>query len=143
MNLIKERQDKILLEFSRFSNWEERYRYLIHLGRKLEGMDESLKTEENKVKGCQSQVWISVTLKGQELEFVADSDALIVRGLLSLLLRVYSGACCLEILHSSSDFISELGLDTHLSPSRSNGLYSMMKQIKYYAMAYQALLKES
>ena len=144
MGSIEQRQNEIVSEFSRFSDWEQRYRHLIQLGQELRGMDESLKVEENKVSGCQSQVWMVVTTnESRQLEFMADSEALIVRGLLSLLLRVYSRASCSEILHSSSHFIVELGLDHHLSPSRANGLHSMIKKIKYYAMAYQALLNKN
>lgn len=141
MSSIGYRQNEIVAEFSKFSHWEERYRYIIKLGQKLGPMDERLKVEENKVKGCQSQVWISARLNEErKLEFIADSDALIVRGLVSLLLRVYSQATCSEILSAQPHFVSQLGLDSYLSPSRANGLYSMIKQIKYYAMAYQTLI---
>ena len=141
MKGIEERQKAIVTEFLAFSNWEERYRYIIQLGRQLKAMDSSLKTEENQVRGCQSQVWMVTQLNGEgKLEFVADSEALIVKGLLSLLIRTYSGSSCEDILSSSIQFISDLGLDHHLSPSRSNGIYSIIKKIKYYAMAYSVIL---
>ena len=143
VSLIEERQKGIVVEFSKLSHWEDRYKYLIQLGRDLPVMDDKLRVEENRVRGCQSQVWMFVKLNQKnQLEFVADSEALIVRGLLSLLIRTYSRSSCDEILNSSVQFISDLGFDHHLSPSRSNGLYSIIKQIKYYAIAYSALLNK-
>lgn len=139
-----ERQKQIAEMFAAISGWEARYRKIIELGSKLESLPEELKTEDVKVKGCQSQVWLRAELKdGGLLNFRADSDALIVKGLIAILLAVYNGLTPAEILKTEPSFIKDIGLDSHLSPSRTNGLFSMVKQIKYYALAFQALTQRS
>lgn len=138
---IKDAQAHIVEEFSGLQNWEQRYKKIIDLGKQLPDLDEKFKTDDLKVKGCQSQVWIHATLSDDKrVVFQADSDALIVRGLVALLLKVYSGATPEEILNVEPTFIAEIGLQNHLSPSRTNGLMSMIKQIKYYAAAFTAML---
>ncbi len=139
---IRQRQEAILHDFSKYSNWEARYRYIIDLGKTLSPMEDDLKNENNKVQGCQSQVWIAAQLNDKkQLEFMADSDALIVKGLVSLILKVYSPSTCDEILENPPEFIPQLDLNNHLSPSRTNGVYSIMKKINHYALAYRTLLQ--
>lgn len=138
---IKNRGREIVARFKNLASWEDRYRKIIEIGRGLQGLDESLKTEDLKVRGCQSQVWIKADLtEDHKVIFQADSDALIVRGLVALLVEYYSGSSPEEILSNPPDFIEELGFSSHLSPSRAGGLMAMIRQIKYYATAYQALL---
>jgi cysteine desulfuration protein SufE len=137
---LKARQQKIVEEFSQITNWEDRYRRIIELGKQMPDMPEILKIEDIKVKGCQSQVWLHAHLDDDgQIIFQADSDALIVKGLIALLLRVYSDATADEILTTQPDFIATIGLAGNLSPSRANGLFAMVKQIKYYATAFKAL----
>lgn len=137
---LKDRQDQIVQEFSGIQSWEDRYKKIIQLGKSLPDLPDEYKIEDLKVKGCQSQVWIKASLSDeQKVVFQADSDAMIVRGLVALLMRVYSDATPAEILSTNPDFVSELGLQSHLSPSRANGLVAMVRQIKYYAAAFQAL----
>lgn len=126
-------QDAIVEEFSFFSDWTERYQYLIDLGRKLPPFPEELKTEERKVQGCQSQVWLDARGDAQRLDFQAISDSAIVSGLIALLLRVYSGRSAREILDTEPRYIEAVGLAKHLSPTRSNGLAAMLATIKAYA----------
>lgn len=134
---IQETQDRIVREFSVLGDWTERYEYIIKLGRKLPDFPEEFRIEENKVRGCQSQVWLHAALEDGKVKFYADSDAMIVKGLIALLLRVYSDRGPDEILKNPPVFISKIGMDTHLSQTRANGLASMMKQIQYYAMAFK------
>ena len=142
--MIEKKIEKIINEFNQFEDWEDKYAHLIKRGKSLPEMQEALKTEDNKVKGCQSQVWMSAILNDDHtLSFVADSDAMIVKGIVSMLVEVYSGEKPEVIISHKPEFIKEIGLDEHLSPSRTNGLFSMIKQIKYYATAYQALLSKS
>lgn len=139
---LQKRIDSLVQEFSNFPDWEARYKYLIDLGKGLPNLPEEYRTEDLKVKGCQSQVWIHAQLnENGEVIFQADSDALIVKGLVSVLLRIYSSATPEEILTTSPQFFEELGFKSHLSPSRANGFYSMIRQIQYYATAYSVLLK--
>ena len=126
-------QDAIAEEFSFFSDWTERYQYLIDLGRKLPPFPAELQTEENKVQGCQSQVWLVAEGDRQRLDFQAISDSAIVSGLIALLLRVYSGRSAQEILATEPRFIETIGLAKHLSPTRSNGLAAMLKTVKAHA----------
>ncbi len=126
-------QDAIVEEFSFFGDWTERYQYLIDLGRKLPPFPEELKTEERKVQGCQSQVWLDARGDAQRLDFLAISDSAIVSGLIALLLRVYSGRSAREILDTEPRYIEAVGLAKHLSPTRSNGLAAMLATIKEYA----------
>lgn len=140
MSKLEEREKELLLNFPESLDWEMRYRKIIDMGKSSPPLPDQLKVSENLVKGCQSQVWLVAERKENgHLEFRADSDALIVRGLVQLLLKVYSGAKPEEILTFPADFLKKLSLDRHLSPSRANGLYAMVKQIKYYAAAYKAL----
>jgi cysteine desulfuration protein SufE len=140
---IAEKQAAITASFNAIEDWESRYRKIIQLGKAMPDMPEALKTESNKVKGCQSQVWLHAALDDGRIVFQADSDAAIVRGLIGLLLEVYSGQPPAEILAADETFIDEIGLIEHLSQTRSNGLSAMIKQIKYYALAYDALLKRA
>lgn len=137
--MILERQRQIIAEFADLADWEARYKKLIEIGKTLPELPDSQKTEDYKVKGCQSQVWIHARMENGHVIFAADSDALLVRGLVALLLRVYSDATPKEILETPPDFVKEIGLESKLSPSRANGLFSMIKQMKYYAMAFQAM----
>ena len=134
---IQETEDEIIEEFSLFDNWEDKYEYIIDLGKKLEPLDPEFKIEENKIKGCQSQVWLIANEIDGRIFFKADSDAVIVRGLVSMLIRVLSGHTPGEIINSKLDFINKIGMTTHLAQTRSNGLLSMVKQMKNYALAYQ------
>ena len=113
---------------------------VIEIGKSLPELPDAKKTEDSKVKGCQSQVWMHAQVESGKIVFEADSDALLVRGIVALLLRVYSNATPAEILGSAPDFVKEIGLESKLSPSRANGLFSMIKQMKFYAMAYQIKL---
>lgn len=141
VDVIAQRQKDIVSEFAGLSDWEARYKKLIDIGKALPALPITKKLEDFKVKGCQSQVWIHASVADGRVIFEADSDALLVRGLVALLLRVYSDATPKEILETPPDFVKEIGLESKLSPSRANGLFSMIKQMKYYAMAFQALSK--
>ena len=138
--------DKILNLKNQFPvglDWEKKYEKIIELGKAWPSLEESYKTEDLKVKGCQSQVWIKAEMTPQKtIVFKGDSDALLVKGLVALVLTVYSGETPQTILATAPDFLKEIGFDTGLSPSRSNGLYSMIKQIKYYGTAFQYLLSK-
>lgn len=133
---INEAQDEIVEEFSEFDDWMDRYQLLIDLGNDLGKLDDKYKTEQNLIDGCQSRVWLQCDYKDGKLVFTADSDALIVKGIIALLIRVLSGHTPKEILDSDLYFIDKIGLHEHLSPTRSNGLLAMVKQIKAYALAY-------
>ena len=135
MKTIEEIEREIVDEFSVFDDWMDKYAYLIELGSGLEGMDESHKTEDNLIKGCQSRVWFHAELKDGRLFFTADSDAIITKGIAGLLIRVFSGQVPEVIAKADLHFIDEIGLTQYLSPTRSNGLLSMVKQIKMYAIA--------
>jgi len=138
---IEERQQQILREFQALADWTERYKYIIELGRELEPLDEKHKTEENLVRGCQSQVWLHTHLEDGKVIFEADSDAAITKGLVALMVRFYSGMDPDTIISANPDFINKIGMEEHLSPTRSNGLASMIKQMKIYAMAYKTKLE--
>jgi len=144
MTAIQERQNKLIQDFSHFQQWEDRYKKIIEMGRALPEMPEALKTESNMVKGCQSQVWLHAALndKGQ-IVLQGDSDALIVKGLVAVVLRLYSEATPTEILQTPPEFLKALGFESNLSPSRANGLHSMLKQIRHYATAFDYLLKSA
>ena len=137
---LQERQDAIVADFSSLVDWEDRYKKLIELGKVLPDLPASKKIDDFKVKGCQSQVWIHASLRDGKVVYEADSDALLVRGLVALLLKVYSNATPAEILNTAPDFVGQIGLESKLSPSRANGLFSMIKQIKYYALAFQSIV---
>ena len=130
---VREAQQEIIDEFSLFDNWMDRYQYIIDLGRRLPPFPDELRTEEHRIRGCQSQVWFVAEKKGDRLEFRAISDAAIVSGLIALLLRLYSGRHPQDILDTPPDFVNALGLDSHLSPTRSTGLSSMLDAIRGFA----------
>lgn len=134
---ILETEDEITEEFSLFDTWEDKYEYIIDLGKKLEPLDTKYKIDEYKIKGCQSQVWLIANEKEGRIFFKADSDAVIVKGLVSMLIRVLSGHTPKEILDATLEFIDKIGMKNHLAQTRSNGLLSMVKQMKNYALAYQ------
>ncbi|MGF1670422.1 MAG: SufE family protein [Balneolaceae bacterium] len=140
---IQEKEDRILREFQLLENWPERYKHLIKLGQKLDPLPEKYKREENLVRGCQSQVWLVTELDGDRVNFKADSDAAITKGLVALMVRFYSGEDPDTILSTNPEFIRKIGLQEHLSPTRSNGLASMIKQMKIYAMAYKSKLQQA
>jgi cysteine desulfuration protein SufE len=135
---IQEKQAEIIDEFSMFENWDERFQYIIDLGKNLPIIDTKFKLEENTIKGCQSKVWLHADNENDKLQFTADSDAIITKGIIAILIRVFSDAEAQAILDANTDFIDEIGLRSHLSPTRANGLVSMIKNIKMYALAYQA-----
>ena len=137
---ITEIQDEIIDEFSMFEDWEERYQYMIDLGKTLPLIEEQYKTEENIIKGCQSKVWVHAQMNNDKIEFTADSDAIITKGIIAILIRTFSNQHPKDIIESNTDFIDKIGLKEHLSPTRANGLVSMIKQIKMYAIAYQTQL---
>ena len=133
---INELQDEVIGEFSDFTDWMDRYQMLIDLGNDLEELDPKYKTEQNLIEGCQSRVWLQCDMEDGKLVFTADSDALITKGIIALLIRVISGHTPQEIIDADLYFIDRIGLRQHLSPTRSNGLLSMVKQIKSYAIAF-------
>jgi Fe-S metabolism associated domain protein len=133
---INEIQDEIIEEFTEFTEWMDKYQMLIDLGNELDGLDAEYKNEQNLIDGCQSRVWLQCDIKDGKLVFTADSDALITKGIIALLIRVVSGHTPKEILDTDLYFIERIGLHQHLSPTRSNGLLSMVKKIKAYALAF-------
>ena len=137
---IKEIQEEIIDEFSMFDDWMERYEYIIDLGKSLPIIDAQFKLDENLINGCQSKVWLYSELENDTIKYTADSDAILTKGIVALLLRVYSGQKPADILTAETRFIDEIGLKEHLSPTRANGLVSMVKQIKMYAIAQQTKL---
>ena len=138
---IATRIDTLVNDFKSFDNWEDKYKSIIEKGKTLPDFPEEHRLDQFKVKGCQSQVWLFPELDGDKIKFHADSDASIVKGIIAILLSVYSGATPTEILATKPDFIDEIGLRQHLSMSRANGLNSMLKQISMYAIAFQHQLK--
>ncbi len=141
-NDIDEIQDRIVREFSALSDWTEKYKHIIKQGDQLEPLEEEHKTEENMVKGCQSNVWLVADLEGNKVKFKADSDAAIVKGLISLLMRVYDRQHPETILTKPPKFIEKIGMQEHLSATRANGLAAMIKQMKIYAMAFKTKLEQ-
>ena len=140
MNKINEVQEEIVEEFSLFDDWMQRYEYMIELGKSLPLIDPEYKTEDNIIKGCQSKVWIHADLVGDKLVFTADSDAIITKGIIAVLIRVFSNQHPDAILGADTSFIDKIGLKEHLSPTRANGLVSMIKQLKMYAIAFKTQL---
>jgi|TARA_B100001093_G_scaffold72463_1_gene63050 cysteine desulfuration protein SufE len=140
METIADRQKEVIEEFSLFEDWMQRYEYMIELGKSLPLISKKHKTEDNIIKGCQSKVWIHAALEKDQLVFTADSDAIITKGIIAILIRVFSNQHPKAILNSNTNFIDQIGLKEHLSPTRANGLVSMIKQIKMYAVAYQTQL---
>ncbi|WPY98911.1 MULTISPECIES: SufE family protein [unclassified Christiangramia] len=137
---IQEKQNEVIDEFAMFDDWMQRYEYMIELGKSLPLIDEKYKIEENLIKGCQSKVWVHAELDGDRLLFTADSDAIITKGIVAILIRVFSDQHPSQIIEANTQFIDEIGLKEHLSPTRANGLVSMIKQLKMYALAYQTQL---
>jgi len=140
---IEEVQQEIISDFSVYEDWMDKYTYLIELGNELEPIDVAYKTDQNLIRGCQSRVWLQQKMEGNLLIFEAESDALIVKGLVALLLKVFSGRTPQEILDAEPHFIDAIGLRQHLSPTRSNGLMAMVKQIKLYALAYKQISSQN
>jgi len=138
MATINEIQEEIIEEFSTFDDWMDRYSLLIELGNSLEKLDDKYKVENNLIEGCQSRVWLYAEYVDGKIVFKAESDAVIVKGIIALLIRVLSGHTPDEILNADLYFVDKIGLKEHLSPTRSNGLVSMIKQIRFYAMAFKA-----
>jgi len=138
---ITEIKNDIIEEFAMFEDWEERYQYMIDLGKTLPLIDTQYKTEDNIIKGCQSKVWVHADMKDNKVVFTADSDAIITKGIIAILIRVFSNQHPKDIIEADTDFIDQIGLKEHLSPTRANGLVSMIKQLKMYAIAYQTQLK--
>ncbi len=135
---IKEVQNEIIDEFSMFDDWTERYEYIIELGKSLPMIDEKYKTDEHLIRGCQSKVWLNAEQKEGKIVFTADSDAILTKGIIAIMIRVFSQQNSKDILDASTDFVDEIGLKEHLSPTRANGLVSMIKQIKMYALAFNS-----
>ena len=133
-------QEELIDEFALFDDWMERYEYMIDLGKSLPLIDSNLKSDDKLIKGCQSKVWLNAELNGDKVLFTADSDAIITKGIVAILIRVFSNQSPQAILDANTDFIDEIGLKEHLSPTRANGLVSMIKQMKLYAVAFQAQL---
>lgn len=140
MSAINEIQDEIIDEFAGLSDWMDKYAYIIELGNAVEPLEEKHKTPDNIIEGCQSRVWLVADEQDGKIEFRADSDAIIVKGLISLLIRVLSGNTPQDILDADLYLMKEIGLQEHLSPTRSNGLLAMIKQMRVYALAYKAKL---
>lgn len=136
---IIETEQEIIDDFSLFDSWEDKYEYIIDLGKKLPALDQQYKIEENKIKGCQSTVWLVASYTNGQVFFQADSDAVIVKGLVSMLIRVLSGHKPDEIIAAKLDFMREIGMFTHLAQTRSNGLLAMIRQMKNYALAYKTI----
>jgi cysteine desulfuration protein SufE len=133
-------QEELIDEFAMFDDWMQRYEYMIDLGKSLPLIDESKKTEDRVIKGCQSKVWLDADIKGDKMVFTADSDAIITKGIIAILIRTFNNQSPVAILNANTDFIDEIGLKEHLSVTRANGLVSMIKKLKLYATAYQAKL---
>ena len=140
METISEAQEEIVQEFSMFDDWMQRYEYMIELGKSLPLIDLQYKNEDYIIKGCQSKVWVHADLEDNKLVFTADSDAIITKGIIAILIRVFSHQHPDAILEANTDFIDKIGLKEHLSPTRANGLVSMIKQLKMYAIAFKTQL---
>lgn len=137
---IQEIQAEIVDEFSMFEDWEERYQYMIDLGKDLPLIESEYKTDEFIIKGCQSKVWVHAGLVDNKVVFTADSDAIITKGIIAILIRTFSNQVPSDIINADTEFINKIGLKDHLSPTRANGLVSMVKQLKMYALVYQTQL---
>ena len=135
---IKDIQDEIVDEFSMFDDWMQRYEYIIELGKNLPLIKEEYKVDENLIKGCQSKVWLQGEKDNDKIVFTADSDAILTKGIIAILIRVFSNQTPKDIIDAEMDFIDQIGLKEHLSPTRANGLVSMIKNIKMYALAFDA-----
>ena len=139
MSTINQTQDELIEEFGLFENWADKYEYLIDLGKKLAPMPEEFKTEENVIKGCQSKVWLHAEKQGDQILFFADSEAIIVKGMISMLIRVLSNHTPAEIMQADLYFIDQIGMSQHLAQTRSNGLVAMVKQMKNYAVVFNTI----
>lgn len=137
---IQKIQNEIVDEFSMFEDWMQRYEYMIELGKTLPLIEDQYKTDANIIKGCQSRVWVHAELQDEKLVFTADSDAIITKGIIAILVRAFSNQSPKDIIEADTEFIDQIGLKEHLSPTRANGLVSMIKQLKLYAVAYQTQL---
>lgn len=137
---VEQVQNEIIEEFSLFDDWMQRYEYMIELGKSLPLIDTQYKTDQNIIKGCQSKVWVHADMVDEKVIFTADSDAIITKGIIAILIRTFSNHSPKEILEANTNFIDQIGLKEHLSPTRANGLVSMIKQLKLYALAYQTQL---
>ena len=137
-NTIADREAEVVEEFGMFTDWVDKYEYIISLGKELPLIEESKKTEDLLIKGCQSRVWLHAKMENGKVMFTADSDAIITKGVISLLIRVLSGQSPEAIINTELTFVERIGLKEHLSPTRSNGLVSMIKQMKLYALAFKA-----
>ena len=133
---IENLQQNLIEDFSFFEDWTQIYEYMIELSKGLEKMDEQMKNDKNIIKGCQSKVWLHAELNEGKIKFLADSEAIITRGIIAILLTIFNNRTPKEIIESDTNFIEKIGLKEHLSPNRANGLYSMIKQIKFYAIAF-------
>jgi cysteine desulfuration protein SufE len=140
MNNIQKIQEEIIEEFAMFDDWMERYEYMIDLGRNLPIIAQQFKDDDHVIKGCQSKLWVHAGLDNEKVVFTADSEAIITKGIIAILIRAWSNQKPQDILDAKTDFIDEIGLKEHLSPTRANGLVSMIKQLKMYAIAYQSQL---
>ncbi|HON18863.1 MAG TPA: SufE family protein [Salinivirgaceae bacterium] len=138
MNEIEKRQQQIVEEFQMFTDWMDRYNYLIEYSKELAPMPDEHKIKQNQIEGCQSTVWVNAEYRDGKIYFQADSDAILTKGLIALIVKVYNGQSPDDILNTPPDFVSKIGLSEHLSPTRANGLNAMIKQIKLYAMAFKA-----
>ncbi len=138
--IIQDIQDEIIDEFSMFDDWEDRYEYMIDLGKTLPLIEDEYKIETNLIKGCQSKVWVHAEMHDDKIIFTAESDAIITKGIIAILIRVFSHQHPKDIIEADTAFIDQIGLKEHLSPTRANGLVSMIKQLKMYAIAYQTQL---
>lgn len=139
---IAEIQQEIIDEFSMFDDWMQRYEYMIELGKSLPQIEEQYKRDDHLIKGCQSKVWVHAEMEDGKLHFTADSEAIITKGIIAILIRAFNDQSPADILAANTDFIDEIGLKEHLSPTRANGLVSMIKQLKLYAVAYQSQLEK-
>ncbi len=140
---IAQIQEETIEDFDLFDDWMQRYEYMIELGKSLPLIDAQYKTEDNIIKGCQSKVWLHARLDGDTIIYTADSDAIITKGIIAILIRVFSNQTPEQILQANTNFIDQIGLKEHLSPTRANGLVSMIKKIKLYAVAFQTQINAS
>ena len=136
---IDEIQNEIVEEFSLFDDWMQKYEYIIELGKTIKPIDNKIKVDSNLIKGCQSKLWLHAELKNGKVIYTADSEAIITKGIAAVLLRVFSNQTPVDIINSDVDYIDKIGLKEHLSPTRANGLVSMVKQLKYYALAFSKI----
>lgn len=139
---IKEAQDQLIEQFSEYTDWEDKYGAIIKMGKDMPEFPEEYRIEKNKIHGCQSQVWMNAKLEDDKIIIDADSDAMIVKGLIAMLVKVYSNQSPKEILNNPPDFVKEIGIDNHLSPTRKNGLGAMLKQIQMYALAFSTIVNK-